>query len=253
MHKSLLLTGVAALLAGPVAAQTEPTAPAPTPPPAKEEKSPWMVFDQPLDSLPATNKRARAVRERAAAAPPISAASASKTTQGANYVPLDPDTYRLIDRYAIKFGPDSLNDPHTSVRPYTRAAVARLGERMLSPDSATARTGTLSRADRFNAEYLLKDNWMNSGQGAALNESPTPVLQYFYRNQTDLYSVQTKDFLLRVNPVLLLQAGKDSDISGLRYVNTRGVQLEGLIDQKLGFYTFLADNQQAVPQYVQDR
>ncbi len=54
----------------------------------------------------------------------------SKTTQGANYVPLDADIYRLIDRYAIKFGSDSLRDPHTSVRPYTRAGVAHLGERM---------------------------------------------------------------------------------------------------------------------------
>lgn len=264
MHKSLLLSCVAAVLAGPVAAQTEPSTPAtpaptaPVPPtqeqPAKEEKSPWIVFDQPLDSLPTTNKRARTVRERperAGVAQPAAATSTSKTTQGATYVPLDPDTYRLVDRYAIKFGPDSVKDPHTSVRPYTRAAVARLGERMLTPDGTSATT--LSRADRFNAEYLLKDNWMNSSQGAALNESAAPVLQYFYRNQTDLYSVRTKDFLLRVNPVLLLQAGKDNEISGLRYVNTRGVQLEGVIDEKLGFYTFLADNQQAVPQYVQDR
>jgi hypothetical protein len=177
----------------------------------------------------------------------------SKTTQGANYVPYDPDTYRLIDRYAIKFGADSLHDPHTSVRPYTRAAVARLGERLLSPDSVARAGGSLSRADRFNAQYLLKDNWANSRRGAALNASTKPVLSYFYRNQTDLYHVETEDFTLRVNPVLLLQGGRDSDLSGLRYVNTRGVQLEGTIDQKLGFYTFLADNQQAVPGYVQSR
>ncbi|OGX82682.1 hypothetical protein BEN47_04600 [Hymenobacter lapidarius] len=176
----------------------------------------------------------------------------SKTTQGANYVPLDADTYRLIDRYAIKFGPDAFNDPHTSVRPYTRAAAARLGERVLSPDSASQGI-TLSAADRFNAEYLLKDNWMNSAQGAALNESAKPLLTNFYRNQTDLFHVQTDGFALRVNPVALLQVGRDSDISGLRYVNTRGLQLEGTIDQKLGFYTFLADNQMGVPQYVQDR
>jgi hypothetical protein len=228
MHNYLLLCVGLALLAGPVAAQTEPAPPAPAP----EAKSPWLVFDGPVPPDPKP---------------------ASKTTQGANYVPLDPDTYRLIDRYAIKFGPDSLNDPHTSVRPYTRAAVARLGERMLSGDSVTRSAGSLSRADRFNAQYLLKDNWANSARGAAINQSAKPVLTYFYRDQTDLYSVQTEDFTLRVNPVLLLEGGKDSDLSGLRYVNTRGVQLEGNIDQKLGFYTFLADNQEAVPGYVQTR
>ncbi len=221
------------LLAGPLAAQT---APAPIPPATPANKSPWLVFDQPLDSIPAAMQTSQ---------------NRVQATQGANYVPLDADTYRLIDRYAIKFGPDALNDPHTSVRPYTRAAAAHLGERLLSPDSMAA--GSLSRADRFNAQYLLKDNWANSARGEAINASLRPMLTYFYRDQTDLYHVRTPDFTLRVNPVLLLQAGKDSETSGLRYVNTRGVQIEGNIDQRLGFYTFLADNQQAVPQYVQER
>ncbi|WP_083322517.1 capsule assembly Wzi family protein [Hymenobacter lapidarius] len=234
MLKALLLSGTLALVAGPLAAQTVPATPPAPADAAKAEKGPWLVFDEPLADKPV------------AETPP------SKTTQGANYVPLDADTYRLIDRYAIKFGPDAFNDPHTSVRPYTRAAAARLGERVLSPDSASQGI-TLSAADRFNAEYLLKDNWMNSAQGAALNESAKPLLTNFYRNQTDLFHVQTDGFALRVNPVALLQVGRDSDISGLRYVNTRGLQLEGTIDQKLGFYTFLADNQMGVPQYVQDR
>jgi hypothetical protein len=171
------------------------------------------------------------------------------TTQGANYVPLDADVYRLIDRYAIKFGPDSLSDPHTSVRPYTRAAIAHLGERMLVGGGSAP----LSRADMFNAEYLLKDNWANSTLGDSINRSPKPILKHFYRDQTDLFHVNNPDFKLRVNPVLLLSAGKDNDSDGLRYVNTRGVQLEGTIDQRLGFYAFLADNQEAVPGYVQSR
>ena len=270
MHKALLLTSVLALLAGSLAAQTVPTPPneppTPTAPatpaaPAKEEKSPWLIFDQPLDSVPANRSKAsrvRPLREKSVRTATVRQKSTSgnneRATQGANYVPLDPDTYRLIDRYAIKFGSDSLHDPHTSARPYTRTGVARLAERMLSADSTQVyRTGSLSRADRFNAQYLLKDNWANSEQGADLNQSAKPFLNYFYRNQTDLYHVESPDFTLRVNPVLLLQAGKDTELSGLRYVNTRGVQLEGTIDQKLGFYTFLTDNQQAVPGYVQNR
>jgi len=260
------------LLGGSLAAQTTPeSAPAPNPAPAKAEKSPWMIFDQPLDSLPAgRSKRAyreNPVQEKTGREQPVRAASAPRrrdagtsrveATQGATYVPLDPNIYRLIDRYAIKFGADSLHDPHTSVRPYTRAGAAHLGERLLSADSAQAyRTGRLSRADRFNAQYLLKDNWANSGQGTGLNQSPRPFLNYFYRDQTDFYHVDSKDFTLRVNPVLLLQAGKDSrnpGTDGLRYVNTRGVQVEGTIDQRLGFYAFLTDNQEAVPQYVQNR
>lgn len=272
MYRALLLICLT-LLAGAAAAQTVPAPPAPTPtaPAATApgaEKSPWLIFDQPLDSISDTRRR-RVAREKPVRPAPAPGATPRATvlrparvshngfeaTQGATYVPLDPDTYRLIDRYAIKFGSDSLRDPHTSVRPYTRAAAAHLGERMLGPDSAQAsRTGSLSRADRFNAQYLLKDNWANSAQGNDLNQSARPFLNYFYRDQTDFYHVESKAFTLRVNPVALLSVGKDNqNTDGTRYVNTRGVQVEGIIDQRLGFYTFLTDNQQAVPQYVQSR
>ena len=269
----LLFAFLMARLAGPLAAQTAPAAPASPPASAKAEKSPWLIFDQPLDSTaPSRGRffrqkpvRTQAVRNqpprpepapRAATTPrPVESDRRFEATQGATYVPLDPDTYRLIDRYAIKFGPDSLHDPHTSARPYTRASVAHLGERMLSADSAQAyRTGSLSRADRFNANYLVQDNWANSAQGADLNQSARPLLNYFYRNQTDFYHVGSKDFTLRANPVALLLLGKDSrNTDGLRYVNTRGVQVEGTVDQRLGFYAFLTDNQEGVPQYVRTR
>ena len=274
MPKALLLIHLT-LLAGAAAAQTAPATPAPatTAPAATApaaEKSPWLIFDQPLDSVADTRRRRVArdkpvrpvpsptlgVAPRAVAPRPIRVSrNGFEATQGATYVPLDQDTYRLIDRYAIKFGSDSLRDPHTSVRPYTRVGVAHLGERILSPDSAQAfRTGSLSRADRFNAQYLLKDNWANSAQGNELNQSARPFFNYFYRDQTDFYHVDNPDFTLRVNPVALLAIGKDNkSTDGASYVNTRGVQIEGTIDQRLGFYAFLADNQQGVPQYVRTR
>jgi hypothetical protein len=246
-------------LASPLAAQTTAPASAPTPNGAN-----WYIYNEPLQEkarVPETAEAAalrgygqRAVRQ---ARPPF---------QGSLYVPLDPNTYRLLDRYAIKYGPDSLRDPHTSVRPYTRGAAAHLGERLLgevAPDDGVGegallnpRQAGLSRADLFNAQYLLKDNWMYAAQGDSLNRSPQPFLTYFYRNQTDLYSVQAKDFSFRLNPVLLLQAGKDggdNSRGGLRYVNTRGISFEGLIDQRLGFYGFLTDNQEAVPGWVYQR
>ena len=184
------------------------------------------------------------------------AETAAAYGQGPTYVPLDPDTYRLLDRYAILLGPDSLQDPHTSTRPYTRAAAARLGMRLMFDEDGTDstagrfRTGA-SAADRFNADYLILDNW-NSGAVTddRKRKAVVPVLRYFFRNPTDFYSVQTKDFTLRVNPVALLQVGRDNDLGGLRFVNTRGLQLEGTLDQRLGFYTFLTDNQTAVPGYV---
>jgi len=256
-------------LAGPLAAQTTAPASAPAPNAAN-----WYIFNQPLPDTPEGEKPAKDARlpkadrplptSNTAASPapvapeatprpaPAPAAHPARRAhapyQGPLYVPLDPNTYRLIDRYAIKYGPDSVQDPHTSARPYTRSAAGHLGERLLDSPAG------LSAADQFNAQYLAQDNWMFSPLGDSLNQSRQPFLKYLYRNQTDLYSIRTKDFALRLNPVLLLQAGKDggdNSLSGLRYVNTRGIAFEGLIDQRLGFYGFLTDNQMAVPGWVQ--
>ncbi|SHL23249.1 hypothetical protein [Hymenobacter psychrotolerans] len=168
-------------------------------------------------------------------------------TQGTTMVPLDADVYRLIDRYAILYGTDSIYQLHTSVRPYPRAAVARLAERMLA-DSAN-----LSAEDRFNAEYLLRDNWNYSSRATAPNQRAQPIVKHFYKRKSDLYSVSTPDFTLRVNPVLGLSLGNSDGSKSYAFLNTRGVQLEGTIDKRLGFYTFLADNQMAVPEYIEQR
>lgn len=215
MKKTFLLLAIGALLLS-HHTQAQTTQPDPV----------WRIYDHPV---PATD--------------PV---PVNQYPQAGTTVPLDQDVYRLIDRYVIKYGTDPLGDPYTAVRPYTRAAVARLAGRMLA-DSAN-----LSPQDRFNAEYLLRDNWNYSEQATAANQS-RPVLRHFYKRQSDLYSVSIPEFTLRVNPVANLQLGKDSETEGLRYLNTRGVQVEGTIDQRLSFYTFLTDNQMAVPLYVQQR
>ncbi|SMB87289.1 hypothetical protein SAMN00120144_1529 [Hymenobacter roseosalivarius DSM 11622] len=218
MRKSLLLLTVLSLLAGQAVAQVNTAGPT------------YLKYDT-LSTKPAVS------------------AQPQSDAQGPTYVPLDSDVYRLIDRYAILFGPDSLNDPHTSVRPYTRAGVARLAER-IRRDSSTV---GLSRADRFNADYLLRDNWQYTKLDGPANATQQPVLKYFYQNQADVFHVETPNFTLRVNPVAHLEVGRDTDSDGSRFVNTRGIQVEGTIDERLGFYTFLTDNQMAVPQYVQER
>ena len=183
------------------------------------------------------------------------------------YVPLDADKYRLIDRYALKYA-DSIPELHTGLKPYKRETVARLAQKVLRDEA------NLSKADRFNLTYLLQDNWDYVQKPQAqfssisdtsaiigetlafdpdFNESRKPILKHFYRNKTDLFHVETEDFTLRLNPVLHLEAGKDSDSEGLRYINTRGLQAEGTIDKKLSFYTFIGENQALFPQYVNDR
>ncbi|NVO33182.1 hypothetical protein [Hymenobacter lapidiphilus] len=222
MKNTYLLLPLLALLAAPAAAQDTPTT-RPT-----DGQGNWLIYDQPPK--------------------PVVDEPVAKTTMGTTYVPLDNDIYRLIDRYAILQGSDSLGDIHTSVRPYTRAAVARLAERMLADSSAG-----LSAQDRFNARYFLRDNWHDTQLDSEINARSKPYLGVLYERQSDLYSVETPDFSLRVNPVAGLSLGNNDGAKNYSFLNTRGVQVEGTIDQRLGFYAFLADNQMAVPFYVQER
>ncbi|MCC3157853.1 hypothetical protein LJ737_11440 [Hymenobacter sp. 15J16-1T3B] len=219
----LLLTGAAS----PLLAQVTDTTQTPTPTPATlPVAAPAPFVPSPVAPTPPAPARLDVTDPKAPLQAPV-------------YVPLDQDVYRLIDRYAIKYGPDSAGDIHTSTRPYNRAAVARLAARMAAA----------GRVDEFNQAYLQQDNWTHSAAGPA--ESKRPILKHFYRTPTDLFSVNSPDFQLRVNPVLNLQVGGGSD--GFLYTNTRGAQVEGTIDKRLGFYTYFTDTQMRVPEYVAGR
>lgn len=158
------------------------------------------------------------------------------------YMPYNPDTYHLIDRNQIKYG-DQVPEMHTAVRPYGRQDVAALAE----ISAQNARTAS----DAFNAAYLLNDNWNYTNREQ--NDSRKPIFNYFYRNKTDLYHVESEDFTLRVNPVIHFELGLDNESDGVRYINTRGVQLEGSIDKRFGFYAFVGENQARFPEYVNRR
>jgi hypothetical protein len=159
------------------------------------------------------------------------------------YVPYDRDTYHLIDRYQIKLG-TKVPELHTAVRPIGRRDVAALAE--------AASGEPRSNADMFNIQYLLNDNWNYTTQDNG-NISERPIFNAFYRNKTDLYHYDSEDFTLRVNPVLHLELGHDNQSDSYRYVNTRGVQLEGSIDNRFGFYTFVGENQARFADYVVDQ
>ncbi|WP_242929408.1 hypothetical protein [Pontibacter vulgaris] len=160
------------------------------------------------------------------------------------YVPYDRDTYHLIDRYQIKYGQE-LENLQSNVKPIGRQEVAKLAE-VSAMNAQTA-------ADQFNTAYLLNDNWNYTDQEN--NRSKWKFLKYFYLNNTDLYHYEStdKDFSVRVSPVMHLELGHDNQTDGVRYVNTRGVQLEGTLDGKFGFYTFIGENQARYPGYVNDR
>jgi hypothetical protein len=155
------------------------------------------------------------------------------------YAPLNSDYYHLVDRYEIKLGRFAPGF-FSNVRPYERRGIAQL------TDSVAANHNFLSGRDRFNLTYLRNDNWEWSD--SAENESNTPIFKTFYRKKSDFYHHRDDEFEVHVNPVLHVGAG--SEPGGRRlFINTRGAEIRGMIAKRIGFYSFLAENQAVFPEY----
>lgn len=163
-------------------------------------------------------------------------------SQSAN-APLNRDYYYLLDRYEIKSGKLS-GSFHSSMKPYQRKSIARFVDSLLSDEEARY----YSTTDKDNLLYLANDNWEWSEY--AQNESKKPFLKKLYRKKSDFYHVDTKAFDLHVNPVLHLSAGFDRGEDVTPFINTRGVEIRGMVDKKIGFYSFLGENQANYPQYA---
>ncbi|MGC4021101.1 MAG: hypothetical protein QM734_03730 [Cyclobacteriaceae bacterium] len=151
--------------------------------------------------------------------------------------------YHWITRYEIKSGKIAL-EVFTSVRPFKRKAIVALVDSLQAKDQVFT-----SRTDQYNYNYLRNDNWEWSH--AETNNSEKSYLGV-YKEKSDLAYVDQPDFDFHVSPVLYFSSGKDSRLNQSLYINTRGVEMRGMIDKRIGFYTFFTDNQMIMPAYAHD-
>jgi hypothetical protein len=157
--------------------------------------------------------------------------------------PLDKEYYHLLDRYEIK-NRQMASGFHSAVKPGPRQGISALA------DSTFESGANLSRQDIFNLNYLKTDNWEFERDSVHL--SRRPFLKYLYRNKADLFHVQTPHFRLHMRPVLHFVGGKEKEGSSFLFVNTRGMQIHGSIDDKVGFYSVITENQAVFPAHVRE-
>ena len=173
--------------------------------------------------------------------------SISSITQAqSSYAPLNEDYYHWVDRYEIKSGKIS-PEIFTGIKPYKRSDIVAFVD-SLHRSEANVFT---SRTDQFNYDFLRNDNWEWSH--AESSNSRKPFLKHLYRKKSDFYHADVKDFDLHINPVIYFGVGKDSRNDETMFINTRGIELRGMVDKKIGFYTYLTDNQAILPSYVWDQ
>ncbi len=163
------------------------------------------------------------------------------------FAPLNEDYYHLIDRYEIKRGKFS-EGFHTTVKPYTRKGIVGLVDSVWEDTSIP-----LSRQDKFNLEYLQNDSW-EWMKFDSIGRSRKPIWNTLYFKKADAYSSSNDVLDIHVNPVINFEIGSFEGLQGNRTLtlNTRGIEIRGMINRKVGFYTFITDNQALVPDYVKD-
>jgi hypothetical protein len=167
-----------------------------------------------------------------------------------DYIAIGNKQYQLLNRLDIKLQNDSVFS-FSTVKPYSRKLYTERVAYIDSLDKAGIISERLSNVDRYNIKSVLMNNaeWTKPfGDSFRVNK---PILHTFFKTPAHLYETYSKDFTLIIDPVLNLQAGKSSEVDKTLYANTRGIMLRGRIGGALGFYTYITDNQERDPLYVE--
>jgi len=154
------------------------------------------------------------------------------------YAPFDRDSYHLIDRYGI-LQKGIGNHFHSTFKPYRRDDIAGYVD-VLREDSLA-----WGKVDRFNFDFLGNDNWEFS---SLQTPDSKKVWKRLYRKPSDFFHYRDSVLDLHINPVIYFSGGKVPGASNFQFRNTRGIELRGSIDRKIGFFTsFLTTDTQLPP------
>ncbi len=159
------------------------------------------------------------------------------------FIPYNRDYYHLVDRFQIKYG-NADNLLQTTFKPLRRVDLSNF---LLGIQD---KYDSLSPQDKFNYQYLVNDNW--EWTNSPYNENDKSWWDLMYTKKSDFLYYGAENFSLRINPVADFSIGNDPDAERSLYTNTRGIEAQGMIDDKIGFYTFLTTTQLVFPQYVRN-
>src|SRR5436190_24110407 len=162
------------------------------------------------------------------------------------YLPQGDKANILLERLEIKAGKDSILN-FSKLKPYSR------NQAINGANSYVQRFGTssLSKTDAYNLHSLYMNNLEYVDQDERSSyQSKKPIAKSFYKTPANLFELHQQDFDLIINPVFQFQLSKENGNDQTLFLNTRGVQVRRRIANKIGFETYITDNQERDPLYV---
>lgn len=185
--------------------------------------------------------------------------------------PLNRDYYHLMDRLDIA-APGEIGF-HTSHKPYRRSKIFDFAKsqdaHIRSSDDEFRKIKSAIPFDsghlvelkylpyplRRNTEALTFDNWeyIPSTWSTDSQEDSTAYTRLMLRRFDAPIQVITKNFVLSGAPVLGFAKTFNLGNKDSLFQNTRGLQVRGSVGEKLGFYTFISENQFRFPTFYRNQ
>lgn len=156
--------------------------------------------------------------------------------QGA-FVPFNDYSYHLLDRYSILN--KSVTPFFTGFKPIQRNSIIDL--------NFLGNGGSAATMDPMHYSYFTLDNLTERNR---LGESAEVFWRRFYQNDHAFYAFRDGSSFFQIDPVLGFSGGKADD--RMPFQNTRGFTLRGSIDGKIGFYSYITENQIRFPEYYRE-
>ncbi len=157
------------------------------------------------------------------------------------FLPSNHHWHEFIQRMEIKNG-ESSGQFHEMIKPLPAKAMIEFLEKT---DSSS---GQLTRTDHSIIQNIIQQNieWTKKTSDSSDISLPWNL----YETPSDFYRKISEDFFVVINPVIDLKYGREEGSDVWNYQNTRGIELRGMINNKVGFYSFVTDNQARFPVYV---
>jgi hypothetical protein len=162
-------------------------------------------------------------------------------------IPLDHPDIRDYERLSILYGGNSKG--HLSIKNVRRNDIYEEALRQIISDTtlSTAWYPILNRQDDYIA---LEDSVSQQLVRTITPTRKNGLWNTFFTNPNYLFSLNTKPFYLRLNPILHFGYGRSSN--GAVFSNQRGMYVRGGIDQKIFFQADVLESQRLFPEYINE-
>ena len=103
----------------------------------------------------------------------------------------------------------------------------------------------------IRTSYLVQDNPLFVPESILNIPGKGYLKSSIYKTPANFFALNKNAFDLYINPILNISFGNEKQREGLRFTNLRGLELHGMIDDKVYFYSSVLENQGNFHNYIE--